>query len=220
MTTVQPFGDPKRASIFVIGHDPRLQRSKAEAQFAFFFEYLLEKRPTSRSEVQKYDLAKKVWDYMIHLAGREVPLESLYVTNLCNEFLPPTNERGTVLIPDGLAEQGLSSIEQAIAQGQFRVILPMSQQVNYHLARLGFLDEKNERTQAFVKGASPKPGQGVYVSTGKAPFLKMCGQRFHHQGAPVIPILHVKQWAMQGKGTRYQEAMEMAKGEVSAIWSV
>jgi hypothetical protein len=34
MNTTHPFGDPKTASIFVIGHDPRLQNSRAEAETA------------------------------------------------------------------------------------------------------------------------------------------------------------------------------------------
>ncbi len=42
MKSVKPFGDPKKATILVIGHDPRLQTSFAEAETAFFMD-LLEK---------------------------------------------------------------------------------------------------------------------------------------------------------------------------------
>jgi len=36
MKAVRPFGDLATATILVIGHDPRLQRSQAEAEAAFF----------------------------------------------------------------------------------------------------------------------------------------------------------------------------------------
>jgi hypothetical protein len=129
-----------------------------------------------------------------------VPLEKLYITNLCNEFLPHKHNSGTVLIPDDKAEQGLAEIEQAIAKGHLRVILPMAVQTFYHLCRLGFVDEQTDVLKRFVAAACPrisKVRQGVYVSTGVAPFLAVCGQRFHHRGIPVIPILHVKQWPLK-----------------------
>ena len=50
MKTVRPFGNPGRATIMVIGHDPRLQQSQAEADVAFFFDYLAHPRPASSSE--------------------------------------------------------------------------------------------------------------------------------------------------------------------------
>lgn len=59
MSTVRPFGDPTIASILVIGHDPRLQNSLAEAEKAFSFEHLekYSSRPTSGPDARKYDLA-------------------------------------------------------------------------------------------------------------------------------------------------------------------
>lgn len=87
MSVVKPFGNVNTATILVIGHDPRLQRSQAEAEVAFFLDYLARPRPASRSEARKYDLAQAVRDYVNELAGREVPPAELYVTNLCNEFL-------------------------------------------------------------------------------------------------------------------------------------
>ncbi len=83
-------------------------------------------------------------------------MDSLYVTNLCNEFLPSTHGEGTVLIPEAEAKKGYKDICRAIDQGHFKVIVPTSCQVFYHLCCLGFLDEKNERITLFVKNASPK----------------------------------------------------------------
>lgn len=40
MSHAKPYGDPKTATILVIGHDPRLPKSASEAEYAFFMEYL------------------------------------------------------------------------------------------------------------------------------------------------------------------------------------
>jgi len=85
---VEPYGDLSTATDLVIGHDPRLQLSKAEAKYPFFFETLTGPPPTSASERRKYELAQAVCKYINWLAGRQVSLEALYVTNLCNEFAP------------------------------------------------------------------------------------------------------------------------------------
>lgn len=217
---VKPYGDLGTATVLVIGHDPRLQRSKAEAKYPFFFETLTGPPPTSASERRKYELAQAVCEYINWLADRLVSLKELYVTNLCNEFLPHVNNWGTVLIPDDKAEHGLAEIEQAIAEGHFSVILPMAVQTFYHLCRLGFVDEQADVLKRFVAAARPRTSkvrQGVYVPTGVAPFLAVCGQRFHHRGIPVIPILHVKQWPLKSSAARYAEPMERARQEVRAF---
>ena len=221
MNATKSFGDLQTAKVFVIGHDPRLQKSTAEAEFAFFFEYLkrYDECPTFGPDAKKYGLAKGVWDYINELANRQLPLEAFYVTNLCNEFLPPSRGRGTILIPDDLAQKGVEAIYKIIAQGNFSVIVSMSMQTFYHLCRLGFLDD-DERIETYVKTAQPKPvkaEQGSYVAKGKAPFLKVCGQRFHHRGIPVVPILHVKMWPIKPRFIRYTEPMQKAKNEISAI---
>lgn len=217
MGAVSPFGDPRSASILVIGHDPRLQRSQAKAKVAFFLDYLAHGRPSSRSEARKYDLAQALWDYVQVLAAREVPLKELYVTNLCNEFLEHTPGSGTVLIPDDKAEQGVKEIVTAAASGEFKVILPMAVQPFYHLCRLDFVDEDTELVRRFLAGARPrssKAAQGVYVQSGRAPFLAVCGRRFHHRGVPVVPILHVKQWPLRPRSVRYQDPMQKASEQV------
>jgi len=97
----------------------------AEAKYPFFFETLVGPPPTFAPERRKYELAQAVCEYINWLADRPVSLEELYVTNLCNEFLPHKHNSGTVLIPDDKAEHGLTEIEQAIARGHLRVILPI-----------------------------------------------------------------------------------------------
>jgi hypothetical protein len=218
MSIVKPFGDVSTATILIIGHDPRLQRSQTEAEIAFFFDYLARPRPKSRPEARKYDLAQAVWDYINELAGYNVPLAELYVTNLCNEFLAHTPGSGTVLIPDAQAQRGVQQIVQIVAGGHFQVILPMAVQPFYHLCRLGFIDEDNELVKRFVAGARPRPSkaeQGIYVQSGRAPFLAVCGRRFHHRGVPVVPIVHVKQWPKAIMG-RYKEPMRQAQQQVRA----
>ena len=220
MNATQPFGDLTTATILVIGHDPRLQRSQAEAEVAFFLDYLARPRPTSHSEASKYDLAKAVVDYVGALAGREVSLSELYVTNLCNEFLEHTPDSGTVLIPDDLARHGVQQITQTVASGRFKVILPMAVQTFYHLCRLGFIDEESEVVRRFVHDASPraaKATQGIYVQSGKAPFLAVCGCRFHHRGVAVVPIVHVKQWPLRPRAIRYAEPMARAQQEIRQL---
>lgn len=195
MTSVKPFGDIKTATILVIGHDPRLRRSDAEAETAFFFDLL-----TLNSSRPSHG-----------------PIAVKYVTNLCNTFLDSTHGRGTVLIPDDQAARGFEDICQAIDRGHFRLILPMSVQVFYHLCRLDFIEENDNRVRQFVQRARPSPAKaeaGIYVSAGKAPFVEVCGQRFHHRGIPVIPIVHIKQWPLKDRAVRYKEPMEHAKKEI------
>jgi hypothetical protein len=218
MNAAKPFGDLETAIILVIGHDPRLQHSQAEAEFAFFLDYLTRPPPRLTAEACKFGLAQAVMEYVSDLAGRDVALAELYATNLCNQFIPRPGS-GTVLIPDTLARQGVEQIEEAVVGGRFKVILPMAVQTFYHLCRLGFLDEHSDLLARFVAGARPrrsKAAQGLYVQSGKAPFLAVCGELFHHRGVPVVPIVHVKQWPLGKRMVKYREPMERAKGHVRA----
>jgi len=225
MTGTQPFGNLQSATILVIGHDPRLQNSQAEAEKAFFFEYLekYQVRPNYGPNDRKYELAHAVWDYVSDLVGLKINLDQFWVTNLCNEFLPSSHGKGTVLIPNKLAEDGVDSIRQIVSNGNFSLILPMSVQVFFHLCRLNFIDEKDENILSFVNKALPAPmkaDQGVYSTIGKAPFLEVCGKLFHHRGIPLVPIVHVKQWPLKPHFVRYTEPMELAKRAVRKALSI
>lgn len=220
MTATKPFGNLNTATILVIGHDPRLQRGRAEAEYAFFLDYLLRPRPGRAAEARKYDLARALQNYVSDLAGREIALASLYVTNLCNEFLPPTGGNGTVLIPDEQAAKGLKDICQTISRGHFQIILPLSLQVCYHLSSQGFFDHPDERVQNFIQQARQTPAKasrGVYTPIGNAAFLEMCGYRFCHHGIPVVPVLHVKQWPLRLQMRRYDEPMQKAAQEIRCV---
>lgn len=219
MRATRSFGHPSTARILAIGHDPLLQKGKAKAEVAFFFDYLLRPRPTYKPEAAKYSLAEAVWNYVNFLAGYTVPLDELYVTNLCNEFLDRGGKQGVVLIPDDKAQSGVEQITRIVASGSFRVILPMAVQTFYHLCSLKFIDEDCQLITRFMRQALPKPekaGQGIYCQSGKAPFLDVCGLRFHHNGVPVVPIVHVKQWPLKSRFKRYQDPMLRASCEVRA----
>lgn len=165
-------------------------------------------------------MAKAFWEYSNGLAGPTVPLADLYVTNLCNEFLEHPPRSGTVLTSDDKAHLGSEELAQAAAAGDFKLILPMVVQPFYHLCGLGFLDEDLPVVKGGLPaGARPRPDsamKGVYVQSDRAPFLEVCGQRFHHRGVPVIPVVHVKQWPLRPRMRRYVEPMQRAKEQVRA----
>jgi hypothetical protein len=222
MTAAKPYGNLNTASILVIGHDPRLQHGKAETEFVFFLDYLekFEATPVHAPTKRKYEFAQALVDYISALAGHPVRLDVLYVTNLCNEFLPSTQGQGEIFIPEREAMKGYQDICRIIDQGNFKLIIPTSCQIFYQLCRLGFPDEKDDRIDLFVKQASPKkPKQemGVYVPAGKAPFLEVCGERFHHNGIPVVPVLHVKQWPIKNQLKKYINPMERARQAIREI---
>jgi hypothetical protein len=224
MTYTIPYGNTRTASIIIIGHDPRLQNSQAEAEQVFFMEYLEKysesNLPRSLSEVKKYELAHAVLNYLESLARRHISLDEIYVTNLCNEFLPHVRGSGTVLIPDEKAQAGVRAICDAIEQGCFKIILPMACQTFYHLCRLGFIEEENG-VQEFLLAARPDPEkarQGLYEQSKTGAFLSVCGKRYHHSGIPVIPILHVKMWPLGIKMARYyREPMQQASRTISSL---
>jgi hypothetical protein len=220
MTSAKPFGDPKKASILVIGHDPRLQNSLAEAETVFFMNLLQKypEKPNYGPEKSKYGLAFAVWDYLQTLAGRRIRLEEIYATNLCNEFLDHAKGTGTVFIPPRKAKRGIKEITQALEAGHFKVIVSMAVQPFYYLCRFDFLDEKNETVTRFIEMASPKPDkkeQGLYQTVKPAPFLNVCGNRYHHNGIPLIPVLHVKMWPLKTNAKKYEPLMENANKEIS-----
>ncbi len=72
--------------------------------------------------------------------------------------------------------------------------------------------------ERFLAGARPRPEKaalGLYRSAGRAPFLNVCGRRFHHRGVPVVPVVHVKQWPLGPQMVRYEPLMRMAQRHIS-----
>jgi len=213
----RPFGDPASARVFVIGHDPRLQRSEAQAETVFFLDYLGRPKPSVRSEARKYELAAATAGYVRELTGGQVPLEEMYFTNLCNEFLPHAPKGSTVLIPDETADRGIAEIEKALSHGKPQVIIPMSLQVFYHLVRSGFVAMEQGERERFLRKAAPKPGyrdRGAYVQSRPRSFLGVCGRQFLHLSMPVVPVVHVKAWPLRRPFEAYESAMQHAATNV------
>jgi len=217
---VQPFGDLSTAQILVIGHDPTLQVSDARAEYAFFLE-LLARKPQTTAQVCKKNFARRLCQYLDWLAGREVPLSKIYVTNLCNDFLVRQGP-GVILIPEDKARAGVLAIDDLVAIGHFKVILPMAEQTFYWLCQLGFVDQPDARVGAFLPGALPRVSsarQGKYVKTNGTPFVDVCGQQFTHLGVPIIPILHLKSWrsTLSGRWAPYNAGMALALRNVQRL---
>lgn len=230
MKTVTPFGELNTAKILVVGHDPRLQQSAAEALYPFFFEYLQSSslpdqsfpaaRPENRAAAAKYDLALALIDYIRFLTAYPVESADLYLTNLCNQFLPRPAARGTILIPDDIAESGVADLARTVAHGNFQVIVPMSQQVFYQLCRLGFVEGQQERRQSFQERARPKPDRaavGIYSPARPAAFLDVCGEVFYHDRVPVVPVVHVKLWPLRKSARRYTRPMQNAQQHIQSF---
>ena len=64
---------------------------------------------------------------------------------------------------------------------------------------------------------APQAGQGIDEQTDNAPFLAVCGRRFHHRGVPLVPIVHVKQWPLNPRMVRYTEPMQRAQQEIRRL---
>lgn len=70
--------------MFVIGHDPRLQKSDTLAEYCFFADYYFREVPTQRSEKAKYELAGALYSYVNFITNNKYSSEEVFVTNLCN----------------------------------------------------------------------------------------------------------------------------------------
>jgi hypothetical protein len=193
----KPFGDPKRAKVLVIGHDPRLQDINTIAEHCFFTDYFFKSIPKSSAELRKYNLAASLFSYLGWLTSYKYTAQDYYITNLCNQALPHAPKNRIVLIPDTIAQDGINQILTTIQRSNFELILPMSQQVNYWLQHYGFYNSSS----SYIEASEPKD-KGIknnyYEPKGKAPFLRICGKQFAHKDIPVIPILHVKQYPLKG----------------------
>jgi hypothetical protein len=203
--------------VFVIGHDPTLQRSEAQAHTVFFLDYLDRPKPVSHSEARKYGLAEAAVKYVRDLCGEQLPIQEMYFTNLCNEFLPHAPKGSTVLIPDEVADRGIAEIEKALRQGKAQVMIAMSLQVFYHLGRSGFVAMEQGQRERFVRQAAPRPRdaeRGAYVQSGPRTFLQVCGRQFLHRITPVVPVVHVKAWPLRGSFKAYDSAMQNAAGNM------
>ena len=199
--------------VLLIGHDPRLQSSDNEAEFALYSDYYFEKKTLKSNERKKYGLAATSFKQVTDITNNKFRPEEIYVTNLCNEFLPHAPKGKTVLIPESIAKDGYERILTIISQYKtIECIFPMSQQVNYWLQYFGLYDKDTD----FLEKAAPKQ-KGIdndkpYYEKKKkkdAPFLDICGNVYTLKtGQKLIPILHTKQY---GKLVKYFPCYERIK---------
>lgn len=224
MSETKPYGNPKTAHLLVIGHDPRLQESDTEAEYVLFMDYLERELPKRKSELRKYGLAQAVVDYIAYLTGNKYSVETMnrmYFTNLCNQFLQHPEKKGeTVLIPDEIAGRGISEIEKTLQIGSFKLVLPMSLQVFYHLVRWGFVPNESVDMKEFLQKARPAESyamQGAYRPTEQRAFVDVCGNRYSYYGVPVIPILHVNNWKNFAKRDPYRTQIERTVGHIGEL---
>ena len=203
-------GDPQKAKVLVIGHDPRLREAQILANHAFFADYYFKPIPTRINERAKYNLAEAVFNYIGHLTSYKYCADRIVLTNLCNEGLPRT-PRGTVYIPEEKAIQGISEIRNILNGSDIEIIFAMSAQVNYWLQKLGFYPAVDK----YISAAEPKK-RGVineppyYVQTLAKAFIMICGKRYHTgDDRIVVPILHVRNWPLRGPFARaYAKSVE------------
>jgi hypothetical protein len=80
MSNCEPFGNPQYSKIMVVGQDPRLRRSDAEAEYCFFLEYLARDTISGNAEKQKKAFAKSTVEYVRSLVGNSVQLQDIYFT--------------------------------------------------------------------------------------------------------------------------------------------
>ncbi len=196
----------------LIGHDPRLQQSDTQAEYALFANYFFDKTIKDRAFASKYGLAASVFNQIIHITFGNIKPEEIYITNLCNSALPHAPKSKTVYIPEEKAIPGVEHIKKIIAENPtIEYVFPMSLQVNYWLQKLGFYFSSDE----FVEKSAPKiiGIQNVppyYEPKEKRTFLLICGNRYLAIGGTqiVVPILHAKNFPLNSQFAAYEPAYE------------
>jgi len=215
----KPYGDPEKARVLVVGHDPRLQSSDTAAEYAFFADYFFRTAPRSGPEKRKYGLAASVFHMVASLTCGRVEPDEVLLTNLCNQSLPHAPKRKTVLIPETAARVGVSQIAGLVSNSTIKVVLAMSQQVNYWLRALEYCDAD----PIFVKEAKPKQvgvdhAPPYYEPQKPKAFLRVCGQALESPGEfVVVPVLHVKQWPLNPRMSAYEPCVSLAERNVSQL---
>ena len=213
----KPFGDPRKARIMVVGHDPRLQSSDTIANYAFFSDYYFKEIPRPSAEKRKYRFAESVFSMVRDITGGHVQPDEVLLTNLCNRALPHAPKGKTVLIPEAEAKKGIAEIAGLISGSSIKVILAMSQQVNYWLQELHYCDSDS----LFVNESKPKPiglasSPPFYMPRKPRAFLRVCGRAFESLGGcMVVPVLHAKQWPLNSRMTAYRPCYNVAKSNLS-----
>lgn len=135
--TTKPWGNPGKAKILVIGHDPRLQKTSTIADYCFYADYFFQPKPDRGRDLAKYKLAEALYQCIRDLTDGCFHDDEILITNLCNEALPHSPKGKTVLIPKEKAVEGLRDIRVLLDSSKVSLIFAMSQQANYWLQKLG-----------------------------------------------------------------------------------
>ena len=203
-------GELVNARMLVIGHDPWLQRSNTQAEYAFFGDYFFRAIPGQASERAKYQLAERVFGYVAYLTSHRYTADQIVLTNLCNKMLPRPPARHTVLIPEQEARAGIAAFRDILSHSQVELIFALSEQVNYWLQRLAFYEAVPDflrRAEPASRGLANEPP--YYAPKQVGAFQLICGQRYTVGAAQLCPILHVKNWPLRGRFKRaYGQAYE------------
>ena len=193
----KPYFRSPNAKILVIGHDPRLQTSNTQAEYAFFANYYFEYNPEDKRDKAKHELAEALYSYIGWLTDNRYNNDDFIITNLCNHHLPKAPKGKTVYIPEDKAKEGLDNIRHILKDFKIKFIIATSQQVNYWLQKLGFYDSGND----FLKKSVPKEigiKENYFEAKQNGAFLDICGRKYLADKIPLFPVLHVKQYSLKG----------------------
>jgi len=213
------WGNPEKAKILVIGHDPGLQKSQTIADYCFFADYYFQPKPSRSSEISKYKLAEALYSYVRDLTTGQFSDDMVLITNLCNETLPSSPKGKTNYIPPEEAEAGLNAIRMLLKDSSVKLIFAMSQQVNYWLQKLGFYSTDI----GFLEKAEPTKMGADYIPRYYSPvisgaFKEICGNKYLADNQYCLfPILHVKSYPLRGNFLTYEENYANCKKEVREV---
>jgi len=205
--------NPKdQARALLIGHDPRLQSSNTIAEYALFADYFFRPEPKGGPELRKFGLAKSTFEQIIYLTNALIKSGQVYVTNLCNDSLPPAPNKKTVFIPEKKARGGLTNIQTILKNyPTINYVFPMSLQVNYWLQKLNFYrsqDDFLEKTEPKKRGI--ENDRPFFEPGNSRTFMKICGNQYKVVNGRqiVIPILHPKNFPLKGRFAGYNKCYQ------------
>lgn len=213
------WGNPEKAKVLVIGHDPGLQRSSMIAEYSLFADYFYRSQPIQKRELAKYRLAQKMYDCIKELTSGWYSDDDVLITNLCNEVLTSSPPHKINYIPLREAREGLKAIRTLLKDSSVKLIFPMSQQVNYWLQELGFYNTDTK----FIEKSEPKYSgveseQPYYQPRQSGVFKDICGNKYIVDGKYYLfPILHVKSYPLKGRFITYHENYENCKRIVREV---
>ena len=215
----KPWGNHDKASVLVIGHDPRLQTSNTIAEYCFFADYYFRPKPTDNKELAKYGLANSLFSCIKYLTEGRIRDDEILITNLCNEGLPHPLGRKTVLIPRDKAENGLMQIRELLTASHINLIFPMSQQVNYWLQELGFYQaDVNYLQESKPKATGLMNNPPYYQPNIAGAFKRICGKQFIADSQYYLfPILHVKSYPLKNRFLVYEQNYVNCKNSVKQV---